>query len=711
MVAATAPQSLTDRLTSVHVGVRPELEISRHIFNGEPAYVVRDPVSFQTQRLTAEDYQIFCALNADEELGMILTRLTDRGVLAADQAESFYEFVLRLTQYGLLTLPVSDGPGLYQRFKRRRSAEARSKLTGFLSLRVPLISPDAFLTKTMHWCTPLFSTWAFLVWLLAMIVGGVVVHSRWQELWDPIATIQITTNLPALWTLLVVLKVLHEFGHAYACKRFGGYVPEMGVFMIFFTPSAYVDASASWGFPSRRHRIIVALGGMYFESMIALLALAVWCMTPPGPLHSMAQYSILLSTAITIGFNANPLMKYDGYYVLSDLLGMPNLRADSQFALQSMLKRFLFGIPQPPSSYAFGRQILLMGYGLASMCYKVLLVVGISLMLLFKMPVLGFGLAAMYLFQTLRQSAQGLMHLYQNPENKGSQKRIFATVAGILIFVMVGGTLVPVPGSVNGMGVLERSDDQTIRAEATGFLAISHVKSGDLVSEGQPLCDLINADLDFNVVRQEAIVQQLEIQLLQSLSTDRLAAQRIQESLAQGRREYHELIAEQNRLRITVRDDGQIAQDDGLRFQGRFVHKGDPLAKITSGDWQVKTLITAEDLFDVAPIAGASVDVCLTGHSDNRCCGRILTVARAGSRKVSDESLTHAGGGDIPVNAGTKEAGQSFFEVTISVSQLNQSMLRHGRTAVVRFSREPVSLAMLLYRRSLLLLDQLRIAG
>ena len=158
------------------------------------------------------------------------------------------------------------------------------------------------------------------------------------------------SNVPILWTLLVGLKTFHELGHAYACKRFGGTVPEMGAMIMMGTPCAYVDASSSWSFPKRWHRMIVALAGMYFESMLAMVALVVWLCTDTGQLHSAAQYAIVLSTVVTIGFNANPLMRYDGYFILCDLLNFPNLHRDAKASSSSFIKWILYGIESKPVS-------------------------------------------------------------------------------------------------------------------------------------------------------------------------------------------------------------------------------------------------------------------------------------------------------------------------------------------------------------------------
>jgi putative peptide zinc metalloprotease protein len=707
-VNAESSPSLAERLKHVRVGVRRELEVSRQILNGMPAYIIRDPVSFQTLRLTAEDYRVFSALNPEEELTTICQRLTQEGHLEVSQQDAFYEFVLRLTRHGLLTLPVSDGSGLYKRFQRRSAAEFRSKFTGFLSLRVPLFSPDAFLQRTLRFFAPLFTRSAFLIWLSAMIVSVFIVFQRWDEFQNPVDTVSVTTNLPILWTLLIVLKVIHEFGHAYACRRFGGSVPEMGALFVVFTPCAYVDASASWGFPGRLQRIIVALGGMYFESIIAMASLAVWCLTTHGTVHSLAQYIMLLSTVITIGFNANPLMKYDGYYVLSDLVGMPNLRADAQRAWHSLVTRILFGMSQRPSGISRSTEILLTVFGAASGAYKLAIVAGMSLMLALMMPALGIALAGIYLFQTLSQSVRTFGRLYQSPEALPHRLRII-TVTTLLLIIGAGSLLVlPVPGAVSGVGVVERSNDLVLRAETSGFLVSSHTDSGDQIQPGQTLCVLDNPELRHQLLQKQQEVRQLRSRLQRSLPEDRDKAPAIQKQLELAEDMLTRLCRDEDNLRVHSPTAGQITNADGLRFPGRYVRQGDSLVKVSDGDWIVRVHMTAEDMSHSKPEPDDLVEVCIPDEPSRRYWGRTLRVARGGSNIVPDAAVTQVGGGPIPVHASTTEASQAFFEVTVLIPAAVRSPFRHGRTAWVKFRSEPVTAMTLLYRRGLQLLSRLQ---
>ena len=161
---ANPTPSLAERLRGVVVQVRGELDISRHVFRDGPAYVVRDPVTFATHRFDPEDYRLLGALRSDHTLGEIFDRLVSHGEITREEEEDFYAFILDLHQRSLLTLPVNNADALYQRFEKRRRAERLSKLLGVLFLRVPLVNPDRFLSRTIGLTRWLFTLPAFIPW-------------------------------------------------------------------------------------------------------------------------------------------------------------------------------------------------------------------------------------------------------------------------------------------------------------------------------------------------------------------------------------------------------------------------------------------------------------------------------------------------------------------------------------------------------------------
>ena len=707
----TSLENLAERLRTVKVGVRAELEVSRHLFSGQPAYVVRDPITFQSHKLTPADYQVFVAINANEELHRTFVRLQDANRLEADQEEDFYRFILHLSQLGLLTLPMSDGSALYGRFVRRRAKERRAKILGILFLRVPLIQPDAFLDRTLHYFSLLFTRAAFVLWFIGLVVCSCLIASRWHEFRSPLGTILAIQNLPVLWSLLVILKIVHEFGHAYACKHFGGRVPEMGAYFIVFTPCAYVDASASWGFPNPIHRVIVALGGMYVESIAAMLAVLIWCFTEPGLVHSAAQYAIVLSTIVTIGFNANPLMKYDGYYILSDLLRMPNLRTDAQRQVTDFLKRLCFGVRPPASSYSLAARALMTIFGVASSLYKVVVVLGISIMIAFKVPAAGIGLAVFYIGNTLWQMASTLLRYLASPEIARVRRRAITVMSAGAIAAIAIVFIVPVPGTTRALGVLQRFDEHMVRAVSAGFLYQAGVKEGQHVSAGTVICELENVDVTTAVDRKEAELTQLRIQMQREVTEDLNAAAATEQLITQTLREKEQIERDRDQLTIRSPAAGNIIEAEALRDIGRYVRKGEPVAAVSDGPWVIRALFTAEGLSSSIPKVGDPVQIRFVGDARESYAGEIIHVAKAGSRTIDETALTHLGGGDIPVATETMEAAHPFFQITVGLKDSDDLDLRYGLTAWIQLPEDHAPIGLYLYRQGLNLLNQLRMAG
>jgi len=311
MPAAPTQPALSERLREVVVALRGELDISRHVFRDGPAYILRDPVTFATHRFDPEDYRVLNAIDRKKTLGETFEKLIAQGELDLEDEENFYAFILDLHQRNLLSLPISDGDTLYKRFERRRNAERLSKLLGVFFLRVPLINPDRLLTRTIPMFRWLFTAPALIGWILLAAFSGAIAVARWEDLSSPVLTVFDGGNAYMLWATLIGLKIIHEFGHAYACKAYGGHVPEMGAFLILFTPVAYMDATDSWTFTRTRHRAIVTLGGVYFESIIGGIALIIWALTEPSTLNTLAYQIVLLSTVTTAMFNLNPLLRYE----------------------------------------------------------------------------------------------------------------------------------------------------------------------------------------------------------------------------------------------------------------------------------------------------------------------------------------------------------------------------------------------------------------
>ncbi|MBN1490694.1 MAG: hypothetical protein JXA69_12315 [Phycisphaerae bacterium] len=699
---------VADRLRTVHVSTRRDLDVSRHLFRGEAAYVLSDPLTLQNHRLTPRDYYIFVAIDNDRPLGDIFEELVARAILAEADEDGFYRFILMLHRLNFLNLPISDEKLLYQRYTVRKRAARRAKLMGFLFLRVPVFNPDAFLCRTIRYGRHLFSPWFFAAWCLLIAAAMGVAWRRFDELAAPIQGVLVAGNLPLLWITLVVLKVMHEFGHAYACKHFGGYVPEMGVYLIVFTPCAYVDATASWGFTRRRDRLIVCLAGMYVELAVAAIALLLWSTTPAGLAHDLAYNTVILAGVVTVLFNVNPLMRFDGYYAASDLAESPNLRQQSIQCVLALLKRIFLGIRSTrlPGGRRF--RLFLLAFGIAATVYRIGIVLGISAMIASKFFLIGFGLAAFFIGSTLLTTGRGLFrYLWFAEETAPVRARAIATSALVVIATPAVLFLLPMHSHVQTAAVMGNAEEHVVRAGVEGFLVASRAPLGRWVGPDDVLFEMTNDEIDEAVAENAANVQVSAIRKRVFETNDPVRAAQEEDRGAALRERLRQQRERQEDLTLRAGASGRVVH--GLRVEdiGRFIHEGEPVALLAGGVWQARVLLTQEEMAAIQPKLGETVELQSRAHVGVVHNGLITRIAPAGSNQPSLASLTQLGGGAIAVDPRTGHASEPYFEVTIDLPDASDEAFRYGMTGHVRFRAGPETLAMAVARRLIRFTDKL----
>ena len=706
-----APGSqLAERLSSVMVSLRSEIRVTRTVFRGDASYIVRDPITMQAHRLAPAEYQVFVALQSETTLGDVFDNLLKAGEVARDDEESFYEFVLHLYRIGLLNLPIPDHSSLYQRFELKQSMARRQKIMGFLFMQVPLVAPDGFLDRTHRYVRGLFSRAGIAVWCALMLMVTVIAAARWSDLTRPLLTLLDLGNLPWLAAILITLKVLHELGHAYACKHFGGRVPEMGAIFIVGTPCAYVDASAAWGFPNKMHRIFVSLAGMYVEMAIGSFALLVWAMTDASFVNSLAYQTFMMSTVVTVLFNVNPLMRYDGYYVLSDLVEVPNLRAKSQARVLAWLKRIALGVQVEPDGMRRGIGAFLTGFGIASAIYKFTLVVGICALIATKVYFLGIALAGFYLATTVGGMLMKVVNfLWRSDETAPVRARaatVGIAVAGIVPAAVVA---VPLPLPARPTGIVTALEETVLRTSASGFLRQVDVRVGDIIEQDQAIVRLDNTNATERVEEARAELQILELEVHQAEVLDRRVAQQ-----KNKRRSYFEGLLQDalddvQNLDVASDAGGTLLRLDCTRTPGAFLEEGTEIGLIGSGPWVGRFLVDEETFTHLRIEVGDEVECRASDDPMRAIQGEIMRVSPAATHDIVQPALTSLGGGAIVVDPQTGRSDRGYFEIVLSFPEDDHEYLQHGLTLVAKLDARPRTLARHAYVKILSFLDRLRL--
>ncbi|MFQ5462825.1 MAG: HlyD family efflux transporter periplasmic adaptor subunit [Phycisphaerae bacterium] len=695
-----AMPTLADKLRDVQLGLREDLEVTRHLFRGKPCYIIRDPITFLTQRLEPADYDVFVRIEASRSLGSIFSGLVEEGKADADAEESFYQFIMSLHRIGFLHLPVVDDRTLYRRHQVKLRAARKAKLFGFLFLKIPLINPSAFLDRTIGRVEWVFSKTFFVIWVVVMLAAGSIAVRRWHDLSEPLQGLLVVGNLPLMWATLVGLKVFHEFGHAYCCRHYGGHVPEMGAFLILFTPCAYMDATSSWGFRRKRHRVYVCLAGMYFESMIAALALLVWSLSAPGLLHSAAYNVIFLATVVTVAFNANPLMRYDGYYILSDLVEIPNLRARAAAHVAAVAKRIIFGI-EPKNEPADRRmRVTLLLFGVAASLYRILLVLGISAVLASKVFLVGILLAGVYVGSTAYGMISKLVRYLWHAEET-SHLRLRGVLIGVLALLLLPAAtfLVPLPSSVKARCVVMAESEMIAHAREPGFLQRLSIRCDQEIERGSVIAELANDDYTEQVATAQAGLRASQILMDAYRVYDPTLLKKTEAELRMHRDALTLAQARQHDMVLRAPCSGHIVDGMTPRDLGRFISTGEPIATIVSGKWQVHAMLNEEEVADVEPRIGDVVAFRPVADPATTLLGTISRVAPAGSRKIHLTALTHLGGGDVAIDPRDHKAAEPYFEVTIDLAPSDAASLRYGMIGKIQLSAKAMPIGVKLTRR------------
>src|SRR5919204_3511840 len=372
----TTPAADLERRKRLRILLRPDLNIEAHKYEGRTFYVVKDPVSLRYYRLKDNEHFLLQFMDGKQTLEDAQKAYEKQYRPDRLRLEDLEGFAQQLLTAGLAQ---NDSPRagkqLFDRRKKRRRSEWMQALTNILYIKIPVFDPEKLLGRMLRYLSWIFSAWFFALSVGVMLAAVLLVATHFETFRQKLPNYHEFFSFKTvawLWLALGVVKVIHEFGHGLSCKVFGGEVHEMGALFLVFSPALYCNVSDAWTLPNKWHRIIISAAGIYVELIIAAIATFVWWNTPSQPfVNNMALSLMVVCSVSTVVFNANPLMRYDGYYVLADWLEIPNLRDRSNRFLQRIVMEHCLGIEVQPEPYMeLWRRILFVTYAVVSYIYR-----------------------------------------------------------------------------------------------------------------------------------------------------------------------------------------------------------------------------------------------------------------------------------------------------------------------------------------------------
>lgn len=539
---------------------------------------------------------------------------------------------------------------LAKRAGAREKSLFSQAIHGYLFFRIPLLRPDRFLSATMGLVEPLFSAaWRRTVIALGLI-GLLLVSRQWDAFVGGLADLATWEGAAILAVTVAVIKIVHEFGHAYAAKRYGCPVPTMGVAFLVLWPVLYTDATHAYRLTSRRRRLEIAGAGIMVELFIAALATFAWALTPPGALRDAAQTAAVASWVGTLAINLNPLMRFDGYYLLADALDMPNLQ-DRAFALGKWrLREALFGLKDPPPEALDAplRRILI-AYAFATWIYRFFLFLGVAVLvyhLAFK--ALGIVLMAVEIIYFIALPIwRELAAWWEKRRQAGFNRHVVVSLLGFCALIALAAA--PFPWPVKAPAVLRPADSVALHAPAAAQVKALPFANGAAVETGAALIELASPDLDFETERTARRIKALEAMIDREGALAEGADQvgvlreelRTAQALAVG------LAALRRQLILTAPFDGRLIDLAHPLRPGQWVRPEQVLGRVASLDRRrVTAYIAADDLPRVEP--GARARFISDDPAAPALALRLEEIASANADALDAPLLSGRLGGPIP---------------------------------------------------------------
>ena len=631
--------------------LRPHARLSRHRYRGEVWYLLQDPASARVHRFTPAARLLISMMDGTRTVAELWEHSNRRLGEHAPTQDEIIQLLGQLHAANLLQSDVTpDVAELFSRGEREDRARYRRSFANPMALRFPLWDPDAFLNRFNMWPRWIWSRWGAVVWLAVVLPALFLVSPHWPELSNNFTDrVLALDNLVVLYLVFPVLKALHELGHASATKAGGGEVHDMGIIVLVLLPVPYVEASAATVFRSKYQRALVGAAGVIVELFIAALAFYAWLLVEPSLMRAVLFNVMLIASVSTLVFNGNPLLRYDAYYVLADLIEIPNLAARSARYWGYLLERYVLGVheaEEPDASRA--EKAWFVFYGAAATCYRILVTIVIALFIAGRFFVIGVLLAlwavgAMAAFPVIR----AVRHVAGSPRLRRHRSRAIAVTVGIPLALAVFLLAVPMPYHSNAEGVLWLPEEAIVRAGANGFLTNFLVEPGIRVAEGDALLQLHDPALEAQLRRGEAKVAELQAEYDAQFATDQAKAQIVGDQLASERAS---LALVNNRIAdlvIRARVTGVLVVPQMVDMPGRYYKKGELLGYVIGEAHPLARVVVAQEAIDKVRLKTDRVEVRLAERPEAVLQGQVVREVPGGEATLPSPALAAQEGGEI----------------------------------------------------------------
>lgn len=643
------------RVQHLRPQVRSQVRMERQREGGRAVYVLSDPLGGRAHRVSMAGAHFLRGMDGERTVDDIWEEVVERLGRDAPSQDDVIRLLSQLHQADLLS---ADLPPDLAELSERRARQARALFTqnmvGPMSLRLPLFDPDPLFARTLPLVRPLVSRFGLLLWLALVIYAAAGALAERERIVAAFSDMVWSASSIALVAgVYVVVKCLHELGHGWVSKRFGAPVHEIGIMFLVFMPVPYVDASEAGALPGRWRRAAVAGAGIIVETGLAAIAFLFWRDMEPG-LARAALFNIMLIAGVsTVLVNGNPLLRFDGYFVFSDLIGIPNLAQRANRWWAEVTQRRVFGaetVRIHPAN-GFERTVFAL-YAPAAFVYRVFIALVIAGFVASQFFILGVLIAAWSLTMGVgRPVAKALWTLLTAPKLQAVRGRAVAITAGVVGLPLAALFVVPAPHTTVTMGVVWMPAEASVRAEVPGRIEAVTAVSGRAVRVGDPLLRLNDP---LGAARLEALRWRVEetgrahaAARVEDQARARLAKVEVEEAERALARERERQAART----LLARADGRFAPVmPTADLVGRWVSAGEGVGHVLPGTPEVVRVVVGQDAIDAISGGVRGVALLFPGLSGRWFDSRIVGPVPGGAFRLPSPALGLDAGGPIPTD-------------------------------------------------------------
>lgn len=693
------------RVANLKPQLHRHIEIHRHDYRGLIWYIIEDTGTGRNHRFNPAAYQFIGLLDGKRSVQEISGLLNKQLGDFAPGQEEIIQLLGQLHSADLMQTDVLvNAEELFERQTNNKRAKLNQQLINPISQKIPLWDPEEFLAKHLGKVGWLFSRPMGIIWLLVVILAALLAMIHWEKVTGHLDVNSLSPyHFLTLFLLYPPIKILHELGHAFATQLKGGEVHEMGINFIMFMPIPYVNVSSSSNFRNKYDRILVSSAGILVETFFAALGLFLFLSAEPGVIQDLGFNTLLIGGISSLFFNGNPLLKYDGYYILADAIGIPNLFQRSAQYWRYFFQHYLFGIPDVTSpATASGETFWFISYSIASMLYRLAMLWFICIYVTEKYFTLGVLLAFwLVTVQLMVPLYKAIRFVIKNPSlhKKRNTAALTTAALGLVAIGLVG--FMPIPYYILTEGVVWLPDEALIKAEHDGFIGSLQTHSNQMVNKGDSVL-LMNDDMLESKARvARAKLAEIQSKFRAERESDLVKANILKEELQIAESQLDNINTKISSMTIKASKSGRILIPEENDLPGRYLRHGELIGYIFDDKPPAIRAVVTQDNIGLVRKGIIDIKVRLSNEPNQQYDADIIRQTPEATNRLPNPALATIGGGIIQVDPNNKQellALQKIFWIDLKFNPKPKNV-PIGTRAYVRINHGGEALSSQWYRR------------